>query len=94
MITQAEVRAALNGVIHPSFGMSLVALGMIRSVRVSLDAIEVDLVLNCPGCPAAEAALSLAHKTLTELSNGSSVRLNLLPQIWEPPWRTDFGASH
>ncbi len=90
MVTEAEVRAALGTVIHPSFGMSLVALGMVRAVRVITGGIEVDLVMNCPGCPAAEAALALAHKALRALSNGNAVRLTLLPQIWKPPWGSSW----
>ena len=86
MITEAEVRAALEEVVHPSFGMSLVTLDMVRAVRVSASAIEVDLVMNCPGCPAAVAALSLARETLRALDGGGAVRLTLLPQIWTPPW--------
>ena len=40
MVTEAEVRAALDEVIHPSFGMSLIALGMVRAGRVSGNLIE------------------------------------------------------
>jgi metal-sulfur cluster biosynthetic enzyme len=51
MVTESDIRAVLDGVIHPSFGMSLIALNMVRAVRVSDALVEVDLVMNCPGCP-------------------------------------------
>lgn len=85
MVTEVEVRAALDRVIHPTFGLSLIALTMVQAVRVSADRIEVDLVMNCPGCPAGEVALAQARQNLAAL-NGGAVRLNLLPQIWTPPW--------
>ena len=85
MPTEVEIRAALDEVIHPSFGMSLIALNMVRAVRVSNDAVEVDLVMNCPGCPAGEVALAHARQTFTALQVGV-VRLNLLPDVWTPPW--------
>ena len=85
MVTEAEVRAALDEVIHPSFGMSLIALGMVRAVRTADEVIEVDLVMNCPACPAGEVALAQAYHSLAAL-NGRAVKLNLLPQIWIPPW--------
>ena len=85
MVTEIDVRAALDEVIHPSFGMSIVALDMVRAVRVSEALIEVDLVMNCPGCPAGEVTLAQARQNLTAL-NGGDVRLNLLPQVWTPPW--------
>ena len=50
MISEDEVRAALDKVSHPSFGMSLITLGMVHAVRVIQDGVEVDLVMNCPGC--------------------------------------------
>ncbi|NTU63084.1 MAG: DUF59 domain-containing protein [Chloroflexi bacterium] len=85
MVTEADVRAALDEVIHPSFGMSLIALGMVRAVRTTDEVIEVDLVLNCPGCPAGEVVLAQAWRDLATL-NGRTVKLNLLPHVWIPPW--------
>ncbi len=85
VVTEADVRAALAGVIHPSFGLSLVALEMVRAVRVTPSGIEVDLVMDCPGCPAGEAALASARRTLRSL-DGRPARLMLLPERWAPPW--------
>ena len=85
MVSEAEVHAALDEVIHPSFGMSLIALGMVRAVRTTDEVIEVDLVMNCPGCPAGEVVLAHARRSLAAL-NGHAVKLNLLPQVWTPPW--------
>jgi metal-sulfur cluster biosynthetic enzyme len=85
MPTEAEIRSALDEVIHPSFGMSLIALNMVRAVRVSDDAIEVDLVMNCPGCPAGEVALASARHALQALDR-QAVRLIILPQVWVPLW--------
>lgn len=85
MLTEADIRSVLDSVIHPSFGMSLTALGMVRAVRVSAERIEVDLVMNCPGCPAAEAALVAARRAL-EAVGGRTIHLCLLPEVWRPPW--------
>jgi metal-sulfur cluster biosynthetic enzyme len=54
MVTEIEVRAALDQVTHPTFGLSLIALNMVRAVRMSAERIEVDLVMRvaCPGCAA------------------------------------------
>jgi metal-sulfur cluster biosynthetic enzyme len=85
MVSEADVHSTLDRVVHPSFGMSLIALNMVRAVRLVDGRIEVDLVMNCPGCPAGEVTLAQARKNLTAL-NGGDVRLNLLPQVWTPPW--------
>ena len=85
MPTEVEIRAALDEVIHPSFGMSLIALGMVRAIRMSGGKIEVDLAMNCPGCPAGEVVLARVHQNLTALLV-DAVQLNLLPEVWTPPW--------
>jgi metal-sulfur cluster biosynthetic enzyme len=86
MVTEVEVHAALDGVVHPSFGISLTALGMVRVVRVERSEIAVDLVMNCPGCPSGQAALALARQVLGHLNGGGSVKVTLLPDNWRPPW--------
>ena len=93
MITEVDVRAALDRVIHPTFGMSLIALNMVQAVRVSADRIEVDLVRNCPGCLAGEVTLAQARQNLAALGS-VRVRLNLLPQIWTPPWNQHTELAH
>ena len=85
MLTETEVSAALDDVIHPSFGLSLMALDMVHAVRVSDNLIEVDLRMNCPGCPAGEVALARARQRLSALINGD-VQLTVLPETWTPPW--------
>ena len=85
MVTEAEVRAALDRVVHPTFGMSLIALNMVRAVHIEPSVITIDFVMNCPGCPAGEVTLAQARQSLAAL-NDSAVKLNLLPQMWVPPW--------
>ncbi len=89
MLTEAEIRAALDEVIHPSFGMSLIVLEMVRAVHIEPSVITIDLVMNCPGCPAGEIALASAHRKIEALQGGA-VRLNLLPDVWAPPWEQSF----
>ena len=86
MLTESDVRAVLDDVIHPSFGLSLVALGMVHAMQVSPDTIGVDLIMNCPGCPAGEAVLALAAKRLKALDGVQTVKLSVLPKVWRAPW--------
>ena len=89
MVTESEVRAALAEVIHPTFGLSLTTLQMVRAIRITSGSIEVDLAMNCPGCPGGAAALALAQAKLKGLNETDSVKLSLLPQVWQPPWEYD-----
>jgi metal-sulfur cluster biosynthetic enzyme len=87
MISEAAIWTVLNEVIHPSFGLSLVALGMVQAVQVSTSAVWVDLVMNCPGCPAAEAALASANQRLRAIEGVQAVTLSLVPKAWRAPWQ-------
>jgi len=86
MVTETDVRAVLDQMIHPSFGMSLIALDMVRAVRVNDTIIEVDLVMNCPGCPAGETVLAGAFRALQALDQTKRVKLIVLPHIWSSSW--------
>ncbi len=90
MLNETDVRSELNRVIHPSFGMSLVALRMVESIRVEGAQIEVDLVMNCPGCPASEATLTKARERLTARCSEAEIRFQLLPKTWAPPWNSRY----
>lgn len=86
MLTEAEVRAVLAEVIHPTFGMNLLTLGMVRSIRISQSSIELELVMNCSGCPAGEAVLAQVREKLSKLIGSGGTKLILLPEVWLPPW--------
>ncbi|GAB4573397.1 MAG: hypothetical protein Kow0077_15670 [Anaerolineae bacterium] len=86
MVTETEVRAVIQSVIHPSFGMSLSALGMIRAVRVDPAGIEIELVMNCAGCPGPQMALDSLRHAIRTLDGEIPIKITLLPEVWHPPW--------
>lgn len=86
MLTEAEVRTVLAEVIHPTFGMNLLTLGMVRSIRISQSSIELELVMNCSGCPAGEAVLARVRDKLSKINGSDRIKVLLLPEVWIPPW--------
>jgi metal-sulfur cluster biosynthetic enzyme len=88
MPTEADIQAALKTIIHPTYGMSLAALQMVRAIRLFPNRIEVDLVMNCAGCPAGEVTLAQARRALEALfpAGNGRVILQLLPEVWRSPW--------
>lgn len=90
MPTEADIKAALKTIIHPTYGMSLVALQMVRAIRLFPGRIEVDLVMNCPGCPAGQAVLAKTHQAINLLRASDEVQVVvcLLAEVWEPPWQS------
>ncbi|HXY43107.1 MAG TPA: P-loop NTPase, partial [Acidimicrobiales bacterium] len=47
----AEVRAALQGVVDPELGDSIVELGMVRAISVSEGTAMIEIALTVAGCP-------------------------------------------
>lgn len=88
MPTEAEVRAALDAIIHPTYGMSLIALQMVHAIRLFPGRIEVDLAMNCSGCASGQAAIARVQQALKTLGapGGAQVVVKLSAQMWEPPW--------
>jgi ATP-binding protein involved in chromosome partitioning len=87
MVKRDAVWTALGSVIHPTFGLSLVTLEMVKDVRVDGDAVTVELRLDCPGCPGAEAALAQVSRKLRALNPAPGlVTVSLAAEKWSPPW--------
>lgn len=84
MVDRDAVWAVLGTVIHPTFGLSLVTLEMVKAVRVDGDAVTVELRLDCPGV---EAALAQVSRKLRALNpTPEPVTVCLAPEKWSPPW--------
>ena len=90
MIQEIDVLSALDKVIHPTFGMSLVSLQMIRSIEINERGIQVEMVMNCPGCAAGRVALAHAHRKLAYLlTENQEVTIVLLPEPWQAQWELE-----
>ncbi len=67
MVTEAAVWAALDTIADPEIPViSLVDLGVIRSVDVSDDAVQVELTPTFLGCPALEAMVRAIEAKVPE----------------------------
>ncbi|MDX1417603.1 MAG: iron-sulfur cluster assembly protein [Candidatus Promineifilaceae bacterium] len=87
MTREQEVINTLDHVVHPSFGMSIVALNMVRSVCVTPSGIQVEMVMNCPGCPAGKVTLAHAHRLLRPLlTETQNLEIVLRHESWRAPW--------
>lgn len=89
-----DVWTALETVIHPTYGLSLVTLQMVNAVTVDGDAISVELVLDCTVCASREAILEQVHRKLAALlPETGRLAVSLAPQTWSPPWEDYWFTS-
>jgi len=79
---------ALEDVIDPELGISVVDVGLIYRVEVSEKGeVEIDYTLTTPGCPLADVIEKDIRHVLEKKCDAASVVLSL---VWTPPWCIDF----
>ena len=87
MVSEAAVRAALNGVMDPHMNVSLPDMGMVR--RVDIDAegvVDVGLVFPCVGCPAWDLIQSELKQAVGRVDGVARVKVKV---EWNHEWNRD-----
>lgn len=83
MTDEAAVWDALRTVVDPEIGENLVDLGLVYRVECREGAVEVDLTMTTPACPAADAIAAEAESAVRAAAPGDEVRVAV---VYEPPW--------
>ena len=89
MINEDMVRAALKNVYDPEIGLNVVDLGLVYNVDIDEGgkAVNVDMTLTTPACPAGPMILEGAKKEIGALKDLypqlEDVQINL---VWTPFW--------
>lgn len=87
MATKGDVLDALDRVIDPEIGLSIVEVGLVYRVEVLEDHIDVDFTLTSPGCPLAATIMEDIVTEVKQATGFEDIRANL---VWNPPWSLDF----
>ena len=80
-----DVRMALQSVMDPELGLSVVDLGLVVKVEAESGALMVGLAQTSPVCPHGEAMRREVHATLTLAFPGIASTVVLLPEF---PWHS------
>jgi metal-sulfur cluster biosynthetic enzyme len=82
--SEGDVRAALEPVIDPELGLSVVDLGLVYDVAISPEgAVHVTFTATTPGCPVTEILAYGIFRAVSALEGVTAVSTEL---VWEPPW--------
>lgn len=90
-MTEKEIYNALQKVMDPEIGCSIVDLGLIykvkttprlRSGQAEYD-VEIDMTLTAPGCPLAQMIDEQIKEALKKIKGVEEVKIKM---VFDPPW--------
>ena len=80
----ARVHHALQPVLDPELGLSIVDLGLIGEVRRDADTLVVELLTTTPACPMRETLHEGVREALERAFAGDTVEVRVSPLAWAP----------
>ena len=83
---RVEVAAALETVIDPELGMSIMALGLVYGIAITGGTVRVTMTLTAQGCPLHEVMAQWVHAAVTRVPGVQHVEVVL---TFDPPWTPD-----
>jgi Mrp family chromosome partitioning ATPase len=92
VITEAQVRKALEGVMDPELHRSLIELGMVRQVGIKKERVEITLALTTLGCPLREQIVEDVKRAVGALEGVRAVEVALAEMTEEEKRRIGIGV--
>jgi len=87
MPNKESIMQALQSVIDPEIGMSVVDLGMIREIALDEEGnVEVKMVLTAPFCPLASLITGQVQQVAAAVPGVKEAKVTLLDEPWDPSW--------
>jgi len=81
---QEKILNALQAVLDPEIGLSVIDLDLIREVVFNEDEADIRMVLTTPFCPYGPMLINQIQ-TVSEQAAEMPVKVTVLPDRWEPP---------
>jgi radical SAM protein with 4Fe4S-binding SPASM domain len=85
-VSESAVRQALDTVLDPELGMSIVDLGLVYGMRIRNGAVEVTMTLTAPGCPIHDVMPEWVRTAVLRVPGVERVDVTL---TFEPAWTPD-----
>ena len=87
---QFAIRAALETVMDPEIGLSVVDLGLVRNVLVEPGKTRIEMLLTTPFCPYAPQLMEDVKQAAMSVV-AQPCEVELLPDAWSPDLMPDPG---
>jgi len=83
MASEEQVREQLKQVKDPELDVDIVTLELVYGIEISGPSAKIKMTLTTPFCPYGPALISDVKRKVLELSDISTVEVEL---VWEPKW--------
>jgi len=90
MATEELILQSLADVEDPEMKLSVIDLGLIYSVKIEKNHVEIDMTLTSPGCPVAPELMAAVHRSALNTEGIESAHVNL---TFSPPWDPKIHAT-
>ena len=87
LINKEEIIKCIKTVMDPEIPVNLYDLGLIYSIRINNNNLEIDMTLTNPNCPVAGQMPQNVGKSIQHLKGLNSIKVQL---VWEPTWTKDL----
>lgn len=87
---EMAIRSALETVMDPEIGLSVIDLGLIREVLLQPDKTHIKMMLTTPFCPYAPQMMADV-KAAAESAVPQTCEVEILPDAWNPDMMPDPG---
>ena len=86
MINQETLVTALKTVKDPELNLNVIDLGLVYSIQVHEDQVEVEMTLTSPACPVGPEIIRNAVAALERVDGVTKADVRL---VMSPPWSPD-----
>ena len=90
MVTESDVRLALERVTDPEYALSIVDLGMVYGIAIDEGTVTIEMTFTSIGCPAMDMIVGDIESEVSTLPGVSAVHVEI---VWSPPWTRDRISS-
>jgi len=84
--SREQVMQALQGVVDPELGMSIVDLGLVYGVALDAGHVRITVTLTAPGCPLQRAITDWVVRAVGKIPGVEKVDVSV---TFDPPWSPD-----
>ncbi|MGQ4808191.1 Fe-S protein maturation auxiliary factor SufT [Candidatus Entotheonellaceae bacterium PAL068K] len=87
MPDQDTVYTTLKQIYDPEVGINIVDMGLIYSLDIEANKVDITMTLTSPACPAGPQILGQIESYLRTLEDVEDVDITV---VWSPPWSPDM----